>query len=144
MKNSKASKGLDTIQTPCSFDLQFRGFVTGLTHTNKSTGKQICNSFTGIPYAYPPVGEYRWRPPRPLDTCHRYGTRADPGRFDHIANACPQLSKDVGVQTEDCLQLNVWVPAGEAPVGGEFYAFVCIRSWRLTACQRLVSVFLYS
>ena len=64
--------------------------------------------FEGIPYAAPPVGELRWRAPRPPLpwTGARQAMRFGP--------ACPQApSRDVaaGDMSEDCLTLNIWSPA---------------------------------
>ncbi|MGH7024984.1 MAG: carboxylesterase/lipase family protein [Caulobacteraceae bacterium] len=64
--------------------------------------------FRGIPYAAPPVGELRWRAPRPPAPWRdvRDATAAGP--------ACPQsgyASSYRGSQSEDCLTLNVWTPA---------------------------------
>jgi para-nitrobenzyl esterase len=71
-------------------------------------------TFKGIPYAAPPVGELRWRPPQPVEpwdvprVCTAYGP------------ACPQpgmlglSSLVVGRTAEDCLYLNVWSPARSA------------------------------
>ncbi len=62
-------------------------------------------SFKGVPYAAPPVGDLRWRPPQPplkwtgVRRANRYGSDA------------PQKNPDVGSQSEDCLFLNVWAPA---------------------------------
>jgi para-nitrobenzyl esterase len=65
--------------------------------------------FQGIPFAAPPVGELRWRPPRPPArwTSTRDATR--PGA------ACPQNPGEIpsGSKNEDCLNLNVTAPAGD-------------------------------
>ena len=63
--------------------------------------------FLGIPYAAPPVGNLRWRPPAPVGNWK--GTR-DATQF---GNTCPQVTT-LGVFagppsiTEDCLFLNVF------------------------------------
>jgi para-nitrobenzyl esterase len=63
--------------------------------------------FKAIPYAAPPVGENRWRPPQPVVawTGVRDATKdcAD----------CPQRAwpGSTAIQSEDCLFLNVWTPA---------------------------------
>jgi len=61
-------------------------------------------AFKGIPYAKPPVGPLRWRPPEP--PARWQGVR-DGSKF---GESCPQLSgKDV-IGEEDCLSLNIWRP----------------------------------
>jgi len=67
--------------------------------------------FRGIPYAAPPVGRLRWRPPQPVQSwsgvkdCSLFGP------------SCPQAGAPDrsgtlgGQQSEDCLYLNVWTPA---------------------------------
>jgi len=63
--------------------------------------------FLGIPYAAPPVGELRWRPPQP----HRHWTGVREATA--FANHCPQNPSPFGLAstTEDCLYLNVFRPA---------------------------------
>ncbi|REK11683.1 MAG: hypothetical protein DWQ36_01480 [Acidobacteria bacterium] len=74
----------------------------------------------GIPYAAPPIGELRWRPPQPLDLVpSQRGERMDASRF---GAACPQPSTSRAAASlrtsEDCLTLNLWTsaPSGSRPV----------------------------
>jgi para-nitrobenzyl esterase len=72
-------------------------------------------AFKGIPYAAPPTGDLRWRPPAapPAWTDVRDATRFGP--------QCPQPGNDLAnvnaprrptpPSSEDCLTLNVWTPA---------------------------------
>ncbi len=63
-------------------------------------------SFLGVPYARPPTGELRWRAPQPLPAWA--GTR-DALTF---GPACMQgRGRAVVAMSEDCLFLNIWVPA---------------------------------
>jgi para-nitrobenzyl esterase len=63
--------------------------------------------FLGIPYAAPPVGNLRWRPPQPVE---HWDSPLDATKF---GNTCPQ-AEELGVfagpasVTEDCLFLNVF------------------------------------
>lgn len=105
-----------TTREPCLQDLSNRGFIQGATI--KHNGKPICNYFGGIPYAQPPVGEHRWRRPRELAPCYSYGSRTSPGIFDGKAAVCPQPITTKEDATENCLELNIWVPSGAFPEGG--------------------------
>ena len=68
-------------------------------------------SFKGIPFAAPPVGELRWRAPQPAAAWE--GVRpAD--AFGHDCMQQPFAGDDAPLTTrpaEDCLYLNVWRPA---------------------------------
>jgi para-nitrobenzyl esterase len=59
----------------------------------------------GIPYAAPPVGALRWRPPGPAPPWA--GVR-DASEF---ATPCIQLAPDGTLGSEDCLYLNVFAPS---------------------------------
>jgi para-nitrobenzyl esterase len=62
--------------------------------------------YLGIPYATPPVGDLRWRPPRP------HARWRTPLAATHFANHCPQQGSSIGGASanEDCLYLNVYTP----------------------------------
>lgn len=67
-------------------------------------------SFLGVPYAAPPVGPLRFRPPEPHPGWE--------GPRDALAfgPGCPQLAEGSQeyVGDEDCLTLNVWAPDDDA------------------------------
>jgi para-nitrobenzyl esterase len=59
--------------------------------------------FRGIPYAVPPVGELRWRPPEPAQPwSNTYAATS-------FSASCVQ-DFNIGRTSEDCLTLNIWVP----------------------------------
>ncbi|HEX2914303.1 MAG TPA: carboxylesterase family protein [Chloroflexia bacterium] len=68
-------------------------------------------SFKGIPFAAPPVGKLRWKPPQPVENW--VGVRkAD--RFGPQAMQLPvfgDMNFRSSGMSEDCLYLNVWTPA---------------------------------
>src|SRR3546814_8091340 len=69
-------------------------------------------AFKGLPYARPPVGDARWKPPAP--SAPWQGVR-DARSF---GPACVQprsrpgsiYAEDYPAMSEDCLTLNVWTP----------------------------------
>ena len=68
------------------------------------------HAFKNIPYAAPPVGDLRWRPPQPATS---WSGMRDASKF---GDACPQpyvknLSAGLALPgSEDCLKLNVFTP----------------------------------
>ncbi len=63
--------------------------------------------YLGIPYAQPPVGALRWRPPQAVaDWKGVLTVQENPQRCSQFA---PVVNAMIG--SEDCLYLNVWTPA---------------------------------
>ncbi|MCF1751595.1 carboxylesterase/lipase family protein [Mariniradius sediminis] len=92
--------------------LSFTSFGQGplvQTKSGKIQGviEEGVSSFKGIPFAAPPVGEFRWRPPQPVKAWE--GVR-DATKY---CADCPQRTwqGSTAVISEDCLYLNVWTPA---------------------------------
>jgi para-nitrobenzyl esterase len=77
------------------------GTLRGMRFDNERTGV----AFLGVPYAAPPLGELRWKPPEPVA---RWAGMRDATQF---GPACPQLPEPWLTYPhwrEDCLFLNVW------------------------------------
>lgn len=80
------------------------------TSSGRMTGKDLggVRAWLGIPYAAPPVGELRWKPPQPPRPWS--GVRA----MKDYGPPCMQPPRE-GLTlepSEDCLTLNVWAPEG--------------------------------
>ncbi len=87
------------------------------------TNDGAITAFLGIPYAAPPVGDLRWRAPKPA------APWSGVLKADHFSRSCMQASPssmgpwteeymDQSERSEDCLYLNVWTAgtAGKRPV----------------------------
>ncbi len=83
------------------------------------------HAWRGIPYAAPPVGDLRWRAPRPAEPWTEEVAALEPGA------PCTQYASPLGgsqaepgtlVGAEDCLVLDVWAPRfgpDEVPTGDD-------------------------
>ncbi|XP_043234786.1 cholinesterase 1-like [Amphibalanus amphitrite] len=87
-----------------------QGGLRGVREYVESAQRSVY-SYRGIPYALPPIGYLRFRPPERHPGWNRTQL------FDRYGPACPQLDNQGRPETatsEDCLTLNVWIP--QAPV----------------------------
>jgi para-nitrobenzyl esterase len=101
-QDARAANPLDAVVTTQAGSIQGRAEAELLT-------------FKGVPYAAPPIGDLRWRAPRPAVLWK--GTRPALERGTSCIQK-PSLSIDSGAgdprpMGEDCLNLNVWTPRAE-------------------------------
>ena len=109
--------------------------------------------FLGIPYAAPPIGALRWRPPAPVVP---WGGVLDASAYSSPCAQLPSLTGTASEQ-EDCLYLNVWTPdpapaeprpvmvwihGGSNMVGstGDFVPFPPFQDVRLYDAHRLAAL----
>ncbi len=95
--------------------------ITVRTASGTLRGEQSAgvNAFRGVPFAEPPVGPLRFRPPvpvKPWNTESR-STESRSGERDATRFAASAMQTDEpGIDhSEDCLYLNLWAPAGKGP-----------------------------
>jgi para-nitrobenzyl esterase len=87
--------------------------------------------FKGIPYAAPPVGEFRWRPPQPLIPWEgvRDASEFGPNCAQGVWGADPGTIQEGS--SEDCLYLNLWKPA-DTKTGAKLPVMVWIHGGGFT------------
>lgn len=82
------------------------GLVEGV-----ASGVDGVTVYRGIPYAAPPVGPLRWRPPQPpvawegVRLCDQFGPSCPQPKMTGIYRGAD------GPMDEDCLYLNIWTPS---------------------------------
>jgi len=86
-----------------------------MTQQGKVEGKMSpdggVREFLGIPYAVPPLGPLRWKPPQPGLKWRRVRSTTSFGAHCMQPTIyADMIFRDPG-QSEDCLTLNVWTPA---------------------------------
>ncbi|MFA4848414.1 MAG: carboxylesterase family protein [Methanoregula sp.] len=78
------------------------GYISGI----KQDGLRV---YHGIPFAAPPTGDLRWRPPAPVKPWSGIKETKE------YSATCPQPGSSAPLNmSEDCLYLNVWTPAQNA------------------------------
>jgi para-nitrobenzyl esterase len=87
----------------------------------RGTAESDLYVFKGIPYAMPPVGAMRWRPPAPMQRWKavRNATAFGPACVQPQSKSASVYSPATPLPvSEDCLTLNIWAPknAKNAPV----------------------------
>ena len=94
------SSAAQTVLDPAAPVMVTGGAIRGAV----SAGNADIVAFKGIPFAAPPVGELRWRPPEPVLGWEGVRDASESGAI------CIQNGGQGVTQDEDCLFLNVWAP----------------------------------
>jgi para-nitrobenzyl esterase len=71
-------------------------------------------AFLGIPYAAPPVGDLRWKPPAPAVKWNGVRAAKEFGAHCMQGKVYGDMTFPDAGNSEDCLTLNVWTPAKKA------------------------------
>ncbi|MFI5323125.1 MAG: carboxylesterase/lipase family protein [Thermodesulfobacteriota bacterium] len=93
-----------------------QGSVCGSLVTT-TDGKEV-KAYLGIPYAESTGGKNRWRPP--VTRAPWKGTF----RATRMGPSCPQATRAVNSQSEDCLSMNVWTPAEDSAAPRAVIVFI--------------------
>ena len=117
----KRAMPYDNVETTEILQLE-NGKVQGLYNKDKSV-----EVYAGIPYAKPPVGEYRWKEPQDVDNwegvkdCTYFAPKCMQPKSNAITNTLVDMYAEKGWhpnyimipeqdKSEDCLYLNIWRP----------------------------------
>ncbi|MFC4097214.1 carboxylesterase/lipase family protein [Euzebyella saccharophila] len=92
-----------------SFSVQTK-VENGLIEGNYNTHTGI-QTYFGVPFAKPPVGELRWKAPQPLDNWEGVKQTKQFGPRPMQTMVFGDMKSRSNGVSEDCLYLNVWTPA---------------------------------
>ena len=112
------------------------------TKTGKLQGfvEQGSRKWLGVPYAEPPVGDRRWRPPapkKPWGAATRPATEFKPD-CAQFGPGWPSLGvTNLNTTSEDCLTLNIFSPLGTTPGGAPVVVFFPAGGTHLRHVYRL-------
>jgi para-nitrobenzyl esterase len=68
-------------------------------------------AYKGLPYAAPPIGPLRWRPPEPVAAWTGVRSTYDFGPHSVQGVVWDDIDLSGAATAEDCLHLNIWTPA---------------------------------
>ncbi len=81
----------------------------GLLQVNPPNLSNV-RSYKGMPYAAPPIGALRWKPPQPVSPWTEVREMGIFGKNAPQRILFPDIDPFVAGVSEDCLYLNVWTP----------------------------------
>ena len=107
ISESPGDKNIDISKVPTK-----SGFIKG-----KVTDNGDVYIFMGVPFAAPPVGQLRWKPPQPVEKWEgvRECITPPPSAYQNKPTPLMMWSKEFMAPeeplSEDCLYFNIWTPA---------------------------------
>src|SRR5580658_8798478 len=130
-----SNAGLAALALRCSplYSIANSSPITIHTPSGMLRGEQSDGAlqFRGVPFAEPPIGPLRFRPPVKIKP---WSGERDATRF----GASPMQSGELGMEhSEDCLYLNIWAPAGKGP----FPVYLWIHGGGFTAGHAFESMY---
>jgi len=101
-----------------SVSLNIGTIIGKYENVNKGSDTYRVHTYLGIPFAEPPIDSLRFEKPEPLKVLE-----SNPYNASYYRPICLQMSfmESAGMQDENCLYLNVFVPEG-VPDGPDGYA----------------------
>uniref|UniRef100_A0A0K0EB39 Acetylcholinesterase n=2 Tax=Strongyloides stercoralis TaxID=6248 RepID=A0A0K0EB39_STRER len=101
----------------CYSEPNITTYYGNITGTNITVLGKKMTEYLGIPYAFPPIGNLRFKEPLEINHNHFNTTYF----AVHLASACPQIIRVMNFSgyddlnptngtSENCLKLNMWVP----------------------------------
>ena len=83
-------------------------------------------AYKGIPFAAPPVGDLRWKPPAPPTPWEGERDATEFGASCHQAPAADEgfYAQPELTESEDCLFLNIWAPADRVDAGSPVMVWI--------------------
>ncbi len=104
---SATAQNLNSKITPVRTKIK-TGIIEGMLDAERNL-----ELYLGIPFAQPPVGDLRWKAPQPLITWTGIRETKSFGPAPVQPNVFGDMVSRGDGQSEDCLYLNVWTPAGD-------------------------------
>jgi len=105
-----------TSASTSTFQAKAGPVVTTASGQVQGVVQESLHVFKGIPYAAPPVGALRWKPPVPVQPWGKVlaANQFGPSCIQPVTRLANLYTQDITPASEDCLSLNIWAPADAA------------------------------
>eukprot|EP00271_Cylindrocystis_brebissonii_P009603 TRINITY_DN2460_c0_g1_i1.p1 TRINITY_DN2460_c0_g1~~TRINITY_DN2460_c0_g1_i1.p1 ORF type:complete len:645 (+),score=68.80 TRINITY_DN2460_c0_g1_i1:253-2187(+) len=107
----------------------------GIVEGRPCSGDRGVTVYYGIPFAEPPLYENRYRAPVPKTTTYENGRLNCTSAKAPCGSICEEKTRDRTLSSEDCLYMNIWVPAAAALGQATVPVHVYIHGGDLAECS---------